>query len=123
MKNKLLSIVLIILIEIVLGFIASNVFIMVCFNILILIPILGLIFIMGSRIEELEKRIDNTIPNKIFHSILVKGLKDSEYVNLLQDENWDWEIKSLGNHKYLIDGTHPIAKRVIVETEFIYKTN
>lgn len=68
--------------------------------------------------EHYNKIIKKTIPGKVFHSILIAGLKDSEYAEALNDPIWDWQITYDGNHKYTIDGAHPVAKRIIVHTTY-----
>jgi hypothetical protein len=69
--------------------------------------------------QHYNKIIKNTIPGSKFHSILVKGLKDSDYSLALTDFNWDWVIYDDGDNKYTIDGVHPVAKRIIVHTTYI----
>lgn len=96
----------------------GNIFMVSFMNFILLSLALYIVIIYGKTIQLLQKQMLKQIPGKVFHSILIAGLKDSEYAEALNDPNWDWQITYDGNHKYTIDGAHPVAKRIIIHTTY-----
>lgn len=95
-----------------------NLYTLAFVNFLLLSLVLYMAIGFGKALGMLQKIHEKQIPGKVFHSILIAGLKDSEYAEALNDPNWDWQITYDGNHKYTIDGAHPVAKRIIIHTTY-----